>query len=124
MSHVVDSGAQKSTVATPSTADNKAERAGDCTAERRDLLTAPHPHPPSASPARLQLSEARLCVGSELSLRKHVQACGKPFRGPVLPSVTKKPGQASSELGGHSVQGQERRGRGRKGRVWLSREEA
>ena len=30
--------------------------------------------------------------------------CGKPFRGPVLPSVTKKPGQASSELGGHSVQ--------------------
>ena len=41
----------------------------------------PSPAPPSASPAHLQLSEARLCVGSELSLRKHVQAGGKPFRG-------------------------------------------
>ena len=39
------------------------------------------PAPPSASPAHLQLSEARLCVGSELSLRKHVQEGGKPFRG-------------------------------------------
>ena len=30
---------------------------------------------------------------------------GKPFRGGVLTRVTKKPGQASSELGGCSVLG-------------------